>query len=50
MLLRNFNLGHIGKITDKDRAQDQIDEIRLLTKTELQAMFPEATIFEEKIL
>jgi hypothetical protein len=49
-LLRNFKLGHVGKISDLNVAQSQIDEIRLLSKTDMKKLFPEATIYSEKFL
>lgn len=49
-LLRNFSMGHVGKIVDKDKAQDQINEIRLITKSEFRQMFPNATIYDERFL
>lgn len=48
-LLRNFKLGHIGKINDKIKAQEQINEIQLLSKKEFKSMFPDAQIYEEKV-
>lgn len=49
-LLRNFNLGHISKISNKENAQMQIDEIRLLSKKDLKELFPDAEIYKEKFL
>jgi len=49
-LLRNFNLGHISKISNKEIAQMQIDEIRLLSKKDLRELFPDAEIYKEKFL
>jgi len=49
-LLRNFHLGHVGKISEKERAKEQINEIRLLSRNEFKELFSEATIFEEKFL
>jgi hypothetical protein len=49
-LLQNFSLGHIGRIKDREKAQKQIDEIKLLSKSEFKKLFPEANIFEEKFL
>jgi hypothetical protein len=43
-------LGHVGKISDLNVAQSQIDEIRLLSKTDMKKLFPEATIYSEKFL
>jgi hypothetical protein len=49
-LLRNFKLGHVGKIPDLNLAKNQINEIRLLSKKEMKFLFPEATIYSEKFL
>jgi hypothetical protein len=49
-LLRNFSLGHVGKIQEKERAKVQINEIKLLSKNEFKELFSEATIYEEKFL
>lgn len=47
-LTRRFQLGHIGKITDRDEAVRQVKEINLLTVTQMKALFPEAKIYREK--
>ncbi len=47
-LTRRFQLGHIGKITDRDEAIRQVKEIRLLTVAQMKALFPEAKIYREK--
>lgn len=49
-LTRHWRLGHIPRIADKHQAEQQVGEIRLLTKKEMQALFPEAHIYEEKFL
>lgn len=47
-LTRNFALGHIPKIADKQKATEQVNEIRLLTRKEMQSLCPSAKIYEEK--
>lgn len=47
-LTRNFSLGHIPKTSNKILAENQVNEIRLLTKKEMQSLFPSAEIYEEK--
>lgn len=49
-LLRHFDLGWIPKETDPDKARQIISSIRLLKLNEIKALFPEATIYKEKIL
>lgn len=49
-LLRNFKLGHVGKISEINLAKNQINEIRLLSKKEMKMLFPEATIYSEKFM
>lgn len=49
-LTQHCALGHIGKIPDRRKAEQQVREIRLLTGKQMQALFPEAAIYEEKIL
>jgi len=46
-LTMNFNLGHIGRIPDPAAAFEQVQEIQLLTRQQLQNLFP-AMIYEEK--
>ena len=48
MLLRNFNLGWYKKTKDRELARKNIESIRLLTRGELAAMFPNGKIMEEK--
>lgn len=47
-LTKNFSLGHIPKTPDKQKATDQVNEIRLLTKKEMKSLFPGADLYEEK--
>jgi methyltransferase family protein len=47
-LMRHFNLGWSARIRDYARALSEVTSIRLLTKREFQALFPEATIIEER--
>ncbi|MES2372517.1 MAG: class I SAM-dependent methyltransferase [Bacteroidota bacterium] len=49
-LTRHFNLGHIGRITDRIAAEKQVREIQLLTGDEMQNLFPDASLYHEKIL
>lgn len=47
-LTNNFSLGHIKKIKDKEKAIEQVKEIRLLTLKEMKELFPDAKIYLEK--
>lgn len=46
-LTRRFNLGHIPRVPDRIQAARQVDEVRLMTITELKKMFPEALLYKE---
>ena len=48
-LLQHFNLGWYSKIPDREQALTEVTRIRLMTKTELERIFPDANIFEEKV-
>lgn len=47
-LVQHFNLGWCPRIPDRAGALREVQEIRLLTKAEVQSLFPDAKIFEEK--
>jgi len=47
-LVQNFKLGWFPKIPDYQKALLEVTSIRLLTKSEVQVLFPDAEIFEEK--
>lgn len=47
-LVQNFKLGWFPKMLDRNKAFTEVNAIRLLTKSEVQALFSEANIFEEK--
>ena len=49
-LLRNFNLGWIARTPDPTEARRIVESIRLLDRQELLAQFPNARIYEEKLL
>ena len=48
LLTNHFALGHIRKIPDKAAAKKQVEEVRLLSKSELKKLFPQSTIYSEK--
>lgn len=47
-LTQRFSLGHIGRAKDRAAAQRQVEEIRLLTRKELQQLFPQSALYAEK--
>ena len=49
-LLQHFNLGWYGRQPKRQDAVSEVTEIRLLTRTEMITLFPEAIIYEEKYL
>jgi ubiquinone/menaquinone biosynthesis C-methylase UbiE len=48
-LINNFTLGHIKKKGNREEAEQQIQEIRLLSKKDMKLLFPDGNIWEEKI-
>ena len=49
-LTRYFNLGHIKHLKTWGDAKQQVEEIQLLSRSEMARLFPESTIWEEKLL
>ena len=49
-LTRNFNLGHLKQSESWATARQQVEEIRLLSRSEMVKLFPESKIWEEKLL
>jgi ubiquinone/menaquinone biosynthesis C-methylase UbiE len=47
-LTQHFNLGHIPKTVDQEKAKEQVREVRLLSKKEFHSMFSGAKIFLEQ--
>jgi hypothetical protein len=48
-LLRHFNLGWFKKIPDAAQARREVENIRLLSKSDFMRLFPDAGIYEEKV-
>jgi len=46
----NFNLGHLKRSESLAAARQQVEEIRLLSRSEMVELFPESKIWEEKLL
>ncbi len=49
MLTRNFNLGHLKKSASWAEAKQQVEEIQLLSKSDMKNLFPSSKIWEEKL-
>lgn len=47
--IRRRKIGHIGPFSDADRAAAAVDEIRLLKRSEVQRLFPDAEVSSERI-
>lgn len=47
-LLRRWRCGWRGPCPDRERASELVDEVRLMTRSELEQLFPGATIVAEK--
>lgn len=47
-LLQNFRCGWRGPIADRSKAQELVDEVRLMSKPELLNIFPDAKLWKEK--
>lgn len=48
-LLTHFDMGWHKKTSDKEHAKEKANSIRLLTKKEMLALFPDSKLFEEKV-
>lgn len=49
-LTQNFNLGHYPKAEDIVVAKRRVDEVQLLSRKEMQLLFPNATVYKETLL
>lgn len=50
LMLQNFSLGWIAKQPDRQRAADEVMSINLLSRRELQSLFPDGRMMEERLL
>ncbi|MES2330173.1 MAG: class I SAM-dependent methyltransferase [Bacteroidota bacterium] len=46
-MTRNLNLGHIGRIPDPVDASKRVAEVQLLTRQQMQQLFPQAKMYQE---
>lgn len=49
-LLRRFSLGWMGRIPDERKAREAVEGVRLLSRREMKALFPEAGLHEERLI
>jgi len=49
-LTRHFNLGHLKRSRSWSAARQQVEEIQLLSRSEIARLFPESKIWEERLL
>lgn len=49
-LLQRFNLGWMPRQSSREAALNEVRSIRLLSRAEMQKLFPDANIFEERYL
>ena len=49
-MVHRFDVGWYKRIPSIEKAKEEVDSIQLLTKRKFADLFPEATIYEEKIL
>jgi len=50
LLLQHFSLGWVKKKPDPDEARSSVESIRLLTRHEVLALFPQGDMHDEKVL
>src|SRR6266702_8179232 len=50
LMVQNFNLGWIAKQPDRKQGADEVRSISLLTRRELQSLFPDGRMMEERLL
>jgi hypothetical protein len=48
-LLQNFRLGWFDKTPDLQKATEKVESIRLLSRQEFHSLFPNASLYEEKV-
>ena len=47
-LVSRFDLGWYKRIRDRERARQEVNSIRLLTRKDVEQLFPDAAIYEER--
>lgn len=50
LMVQNFNLGWISRQPDRELAVDTVKSINLLSRKELQSLFPDGRMVEERLL
>lgn len=49
-LVRRFPLGYHSALPDREQAREAVEEIRLLSRADLEALFPGANLYRERVL
>ena len=49
LMLRNFSLGWVARQPDRKRAAEEVSSINLLSRRELQSLFPDGRMTEERL-
>ena len=50
LMVQNFNLGWIARQPDRKQAANEVRSINLLSRRELQSLFPDGQMKEERLL
>ena len=50
LMVQNFNLGWIARQPDRKQAANEVSSINLLSRRELQSLFPDGQMVEERLL
>lgn len=50
LMVQNFNLGWIARQPDREQAANEVRSINLLSRRELQSLFPDGQMMEERLL
>ena len=49
-LIQHFDLGYFRKEPDREQAEHKLDSVRLLTRREIEELFPKGAVMEEKFM
>ena len=47
-LVQNFDLGWLGRIPERERAEQEVRSINLLSKREVRSLFPDGELYQER--